>query len=127
WPRAAYEAALEPDSARLRIALVAEAVAEEMLAGFAVASVLAPEAELETIAVAPAWQRQGVARQLLAALLGALARAGAQELRLEVRASNLPALALYRAAGFREAGRRPRYYANPEEDALLLRLEFGAG
>ena len=44
---------------------------------------------------------------------------------LEVRASNAAALAVYRALGFAATGRRPRYYADPPEDALLLQLRLG--
>jgi ribosomal-protein-alanine N-acetyltransferase len=46
------------------------------------------------------------------------------EVILEARASNQPALRLYRALGFVETGRRPRYYADPIEDAVLLRLQL---
>ena len=45
-------------------------------------------------------------------------------LTLEVRASNAPAQALYEKLGFREVGRRPKYYQNPREDALILRKEW---
>jgi ribosomal-protein-alanine acetyltransferase len=93
--------------------------------GFLVASVAAPEAELETIAVAAEGRRRGVGSLLLGALLEALRRAQVTELRLEVRASNQAALRFYRAQGFAETGRRPRYYANPEEDAVLLGLRLG--
>jgi ribosomal-protein-alanine N-acetyltransferase len=43
---------------------------------------------------------------------------------LEVRASNQAALGFYRGQGFRETGRRPRYYADPEEDAVLMLLNL---
>ena len=46
-------------------------------------------------------------------------------LTLEVRASNAPAKALYEALGFAQVGRRPNYYRNPKEDALILRKEWG--
>ena len=46
---------------------------------------------------------------------------------LEVRASNTPAQALYKAAGFREAGLRKNYYQNPAEDGLIMRADVGAG
>jgi ribosomal protein S18 acetylase RimI-like enzyme len=46
------------------------------------------------------------------------------ELTLEVRASNRAALGFYRAQGFEETGRRPRYYADPEEDAVLMGLNL---
>jgi ribosomal-protein-alanine N-acetyltransferase len=45
---------------------------------------------------------------------------------LEVRASNHPALTLYRRLEFVEIGRRTGYYQNPAEDALLMRLDLGS-
>jgi ribosomal-protein-alanine N-acetyltransferase len=92
------------------------------VAGFAVASLLPPEAELEMIAVDPAAQRHGLASQLLAKLNQELRSMQMKELMLEVRASNHPALALYRNLGFIESGRRKDYYQIPVEDALLMRL-----
>jgi ribosomal-protein-alanine N-acetyltransferase len=120
WTRAAYQAAIDPNRAPQRIALVAEDAGN--LAGFAIASVVVPQAELETIAVAEAYQRRGVALRLFAALAGELSEAQAADVLLEVRASNRPALGLYRALGFEEGGRRPRYYADPVEDAVLLKM-----
>jgi ribosomal-protein-alanine N-acetyltransferase len=120
WPRAAYLTALDPDASPHRVAWVAEDGETNALAGFAVASVPGTQAELETIAVHTAWQRRRVARWLFAALSGELSACDATLVLLEVRASNHPALALYRALGFQETGRRPRYYANPVEDAVLL-------
>jgi ribosomal-protein-alanine N-acetyltransferase len=63
-----------------------------------------------------------VGRRLFAALAVELSAAAATSVHLEVRSSNAPALAFYAALGFEEVGRRPRYYADPVEDALLLRL-----
>ncbi|MGA9669057.1 MAG: GNAT family N-acetyltransferase [Terracidiphilus sp.] len=126
WPPAAYLALLEAGSLPARIALVAEdtnAPSGSVL-GFAIASVVAPEAELETIAVAALHQRRGVARRLFTALAAELSDAQVTDVHLEVRCSNLSALGLYHALGFSEAGRRPRYYSCPVEDALLLRLSL---
>jgi ribosomal-protein-alanine N-acetyltransferase len=93
--------------------------------GFAVASLLPPEGELETIAVVPTAQRQGVARRLFAELTAELRAAQITEVNLEVRASNHQALGLYRRLGFAETGRRVRYYHDPVEDAVLMRLRIG--
>jgi len=93
--------------------------------GFAVASVVGPQAELETIAVAAGEQRRGVGRRLFLALLEELRRAEVREVLLEARASNHPALELYRALGFAATGRRPRYYDDPVEDAVLMELRLG--
>ena len=88
------------------------------------ASLLSPQAELETIAVAAEDQRRGVARRIFAAMVQELRTAQVTEVLLEVRASNSPALAFYRAQGFVETGQRPRYYGDPIEDAVLLELRL---
>lgn len=125
WQRAAYVAALDPEAAPRRIALVAEDATTGQIAGFAVASLTPPEAELETIAVEAEFQRRGAARQLFLALADEMRAERVRDVFLEVRESNQQALALYRGLGFAEAGRRPRYYADPVEDAVLMRLRLG--
>jgi ribosomal-protein-alanine N-acetyltransferase len=92
--------------------------------GFLVAGLLAPEADLETIAVDQQYQRRGLGALLLRALTEELRKEQVTELILEVRASNRTALGFYRARGFEETGRRVRYYADPEEDAVLMRLKL---
>ena len=122
WPRDAYLAAQDPKASLARIALVAETLeGEDPLAGFALASLIPPQAELESIVVATIFQRRGIARRLFEALAGELASAGITEVLLEVRASNEAALSLYRALGFEEAGQRAGYYADPVEDAVLMK------
>jgi ribosomal-protein-alanine N-acetyltransferase len=124
WQATAYLDAMEPQRVPQRIALVAANSEGCTLAGFAVALLLPPQAELETIAVTPERQQSGVGRRLLAALVEQLLAEGASLLQLEARASNRPALALYRALGFVQTGHRPRYYDDPAEDALLLELRL---
>jgi ribosomal-protein-alanine N-acetyltransferase len=124
WPRSAYLAALDTLATPRRFALVAEESGTGTVAGFAVASLMESTAELETIAVAPQLRRRGMAQQILAALTGELRLAGAEELILEVRTSNHPALELYRGLGFAETGRRTRYYHDPVEDAILMGLRL---
>ena len=91
----------------------------EAPSGLAVVRVAADEAELLTLGVLPEARRRGIARRLLAELGGAAAARGAVRLFLEVSVTNAPALALYRGLGFRELGRRRRYYPDGS-DALLL-------
>jgi tRNA threonylcarbamoyladenosine biosynthesis protein TsaB len=124
WRREDYEKALDANGQPRRIALVAEALQSGAMAGFAVASVMAPEAELESIVTALAHQRQGVARELFSVLKSQLRRQGAREVILEVRAGNRAALGFYRFLGFGEEGRRPGYYADPVEDAILMRVRL---
>ena len=84
-----------------------------------------PEADVMNLAVAPKGRRQGIARALLTELIRLLHKDGVESLFLEVRVSNEPAIALYRSFGFVQVGRRPKYYVNPMEDALILRKELG--
>jgi ribosomal-protein-alanine N-acetyltransferase len=125
WPRSAYVVALDPDAVPRRVALVAAEAEPDGVAGFAIASLIPPQAELESIAVTAASQRRGVARRLFAALLAEFEPHGITEVILEVRASNQPALELYSSIGFTETARRPRYYVDPVEDAILLALRIG--
>jgi ribosomal protein S18 acetylase RimI-like enzyme len=76
-------------------------------------------ARLYTIAVGTAFQRRGIARQLLAAAERAARRRGRQVMRLEVRADDAGAIALYQSAGYTLFGRRDRYYDH-RIDALRL-------
>jgi ribosomal-protein-alanine N-acetyltransferase len=124
WQRQAYETAIDPESRPRRIALMAEERSTGDLVGYVVASVTAPEAELESIVTAMAHQRRGVARELFSALKAELRRQGVCEVMLEVRAGNHGAHEFYRFLGFAEEGRRPGYYSDPVEDAVLMRLRL---
>ncbi|HEY1257348.1 MAG TPA: ribosomal protein S18-alanine N-acetyltransferase [Terracidiphilus sp.] len=122
WPHSSYLAALDREASLQRVALVVEEIGSGAVAGLAVATLLPPDAELELIAVDPAAQRLGLAQRLFAELTQELRTARVEEVLLEVRFSNQPALALYRKLGFVETGRRKDYYQIPVEDALLMRL-----
>ena len=122
WPQSAYLAALDRATPRQRIALVAKHGVTGSLVGFAVATLVQQEAELETIAVASEFQRLGVARRLFGEIAKALRQSGATVINLEVRSSNQAALAFYRSLGFTQTGSRPRYFSDPVEDAILMNL-----
>jgi ribosomal-protein-alanine N-acetyltransferase len=124
WPRTAYLAALAREAAPRRIAFVAEDPGTGRLEGFVVARLTPPEAELETIVVAAGSQRRGLAQLIFSALAETLRQAKVNEIFLDVRPSNLVAQALYRRLGFAQTGRRLRYYADPVEDAVLMRLSL---
>lgn len=81
-----------------------------------------PQADVMNVAVSPALRRRGIARALFAELERRLPEI--DELFLEVRASNSGGIALYRTLGFEQVGRRPNYYLDPREDALILRKEL---
>lgn len=91
--------------------------------GFLLGRVAAGQAELLTLAVAPAARRTGEGRDLVRRFLAAAEGQGATVAFLEVASDNPVGQALYRATGWHEAGRRRRYYA-PGVDALVLRRDL---
>lgn len=93
--------------------------------GFICAKQAAGEWELDNIAVTPAFQRRGIAGELLQAWIGQLRQSSSSNVFLEVRESNLPARRFYERHGFTEIGRRRQYYHQPDEDAVLYRLHLG--
>jgi len=83
-----------------------------------------PEAEVLKVAVLPEMRGQGIGRKLAEELTGRLRKLGVEVLHLEVRESNRAARILYETCGFRHSGRRPSYYSNPREDAVLMMLRL---
>lgn len=81
------------------------------------------EAHIATIASHPDFRRQSIGCAILVHALKAATEQGAKSVFLEVRASNLAAQAMYRKLGFVETVRRPRYYKDNGEDAVLMKLE----
>jgi ribosomal-protein-alanine N-acetyltransferase len=106
---------------------VAESGASGLVCGFACGRSCAGEAELLKIAVALGYRRQGIAGQLMAHTLRYLGKQGASRCFLELRAGNLPALALYERVGFCRVGLRKNYYTSPPEDAILMEKRVLAG
>lgn len=98
------------------------ALADDVPVGFALVWRAADELQLTDLGVTTRARRQGLARALLAELRREGLENGARVLLLEVRASNLPALELYRSFGFVELDRRPRYYPDTGEDAVVMQL-----
>ena len=119
WPLSVLEAELQNPLAFL---LVAEKDGEVL--GYVGSQIVPPEADMMNLAVKEAYRGQGIARRLLDALFCALRPRGVTSLTLEVRASNAPAIALYRALSFAEVGVRKNYYFHPREDALIFKKEL---
>jgi len=116
WPAYAFEQELRGN----RLARYVVARAGDHVVGFAGIWLMVDDAHVTTFGVHPEWRRQGIGRQLLLNLAELSSSIGARRMTLEVRASNLAAQALYRAFGFDVAGRRPRYYSDDDEDALVM-------
>jgi ribosomal-protein-alanine N-acetyltransferase len=96
-----------------------------VLVGFLIGRVVVDEFEILNMAVSQAHRRSGIGSKVLDTALEFSRTAGSARAYLEVRASNGPALALYKRHGFGESGRRAQYYRDPVEDALLLSLRLG--
>lgn len=126
WTRGQYQELFSSDAPSQRLALVAEGEPSSVISvfGFLIAHHLAPDWELENIAVAPSAQRKGIAKRLLKALFAAARETNSETVFLEVRESNTPARRLYESAGFQQQGRRKSYYSNPIEDAILYRHDL---
>ena len=123
WRAEDYERLVEtPDG----LILMAEWPGDGTIAGFVAARAIAEEAELQNLAVRHEYRRRGVARQLVEALQTRLMEAGVKRIFLEARASNLPALNLYRSFGYAECGLRRNYYASDGEDALVFERRLAA-
>ena len=95
-----------------------------VVAGYVGSQSVMGEADMMNIAVSAKFRRMGIAQELVQRLVMALCEKDVCSLTLEVRASNEPAKALYGKLGFEQVGRRPNYYRNPKEDALILRKEW---
>lgn len=101
-------------------------IAEEngAVCGYVGSQTVLDETDMMNIAVRPDCRRKGIAAALIAELVSRLKARGSRILRLEVRESNLPAIALYKAMGFTQLGLRKNYYRNPKENALILGKEW---
>ena len=124
WPRAAYAAILSENIFIPRRCLIV-AVGDGLI-GFAV-GIAHPvgDAELESVAVAETARRKGIGGALCMAVAEWCRGAGASELLLEVRGASTGAIALYQRLGFEAVGTRPRYYRNPPDDAVVMRMVLG--
>lgn len=119
WNEAMLEEELYNDTASF---IVAEGEDGSVL-GYAGLHVILDEGYIDNVAVRPSCRRMGLGDRLLDVFIR-FGEANLAFLTLEVRPSNTPAVALYEKNGFKEVGRRPNYYDDPKEDALLLTREF---
>jgi len=95
---------------------------DERVAGMIVAWLFVDEVHIATLATNPEFRRQGIAQKLLSHVLKLAMKEGAVSSFLEVREGNLAAQEMYRKFGYKESGRRPRYYKDNNEDAILMTL-----
>src|SRR5687768_5537110 len=126
WGWNAYHAELAQETnsimlvARLRAGK--DSITRQSTKGFIASRLVADELHINNVAVRHEYRRLGIARMLLETALEEAGRRGARRGFLEVRAGNSPAQALYSMCGFKVTGRRPAYYTEPLEDALVMSL-----
>lgn len=92
--------------------------------GYAGMHTVLSESYVDNIAVFPEHRGRGVGRALTQALIDRAKAENGAFITLEVRASNVPAIALYTALGFQKAGVRRNFYTAPREDAWIFTLSF---
>lgn len=130
WSQARYEeifgaqaaARCSDDAITSRFGLVIED--DPGIQGFLVARQIDSELEIENMVVSSSSRRRGLGTRLLEKLLALARMRGAKAVFLEVRELNLAACSLYEKCDFKKAGIRPAYYRDPEEAAILYRLDL---
>lgn len=126
WTLDGYQRELESPNSDLLVASIVTGSSDNneesvpILIGLACVWAIVDEAHITLLGVHPTYQKQGLGSALFLSLLQAAWQRGLERSTLEVRASNHAALSLYQKFGFKEAGRRRRYYADTGEDALIL-------
>ncbi len=122
WPENAFRyEVLENPHARVWVAEI-EADGGKQVIGMICIWMVLDEAHIATIAIEPVFRRRGVGERLLLHSMKEARRESAVLAYLEVRSSNIAAQQMYRKFGFEVTGLRPRYYANNQEDAILMTL-----
>lgn len=119
WSFNAFRTDLNNDMA---CPLVAEF--EDSIVGYTSLYIVAGEVQIGNFAVAPGYRQRGVAKKMISKIIGIAGEHECSSIFLEVRESNRPAQALYESFGFKRAGRRKNYYANPRESAVLMVKEL---
>ena len=120
WTRRHFEDEIEGDGSHPVVAVTPA----ERVAGYLCLKQVLDEAEILDVAVHHAFRGRGIGRTLVRWAAAFCRERGVRVLSLEVRTGNDAAIALYRQMGFREVGRRKRYYENGD-DAVLMDLTIG--
>jgi ribosomal-protein-alanine N-acetyltransferase len=124
WPQGAYRYELEKNpAAYLWVAEKSAVDGQRTVIGMIAVWLIIDEAHISTLATHPDHRRQGVAKRLIITAIKRMIKEGATSITLEVRSSNLVAQALYNKFDFKIVGRRPRYYKDNREDAILMTLD----
>ncbi len=120
WPRSAFESIIDSPDHGARVAVFEN----KKIVAYGCYLIIANEAHLTNLAVSPEFRRKSVARVLLSEIMEIARRKECEYILLEVRPRNESAIAFYENSGFKLLYRRPRYYRNPVEDALVMVYYF---
>ncbi len=120
WGRRLFEDELGCHNARNYAVKSTEGNSCGQVIAYAFWRLVIDEVHVLKVAVTSAWRGQGLASWLLERCFTLSVEQGARSAHLEVRPSNLPAVELYQKLGFELVGRRPKYYRDSKEDALLM-------
>ncbi len=118
WSLESVTSELDKTSNKLYMVLIEN----DRIIGYGGVWLIYDEGQITNIAIIPEARCKGYGTQLMERLIDACVKRGMQEIFLEVRISNLSALAMYRNLGFTVKGIRKDYYSEPKEDAYIMSL-----
>ena len=120
WSRESFWREAANEHTLYLLAIDEEAPEQEQVIGYVGCWILCGEGQITNVAVAPAYRGKQVGTAMIAKLIELVKEREVTAMTLEVRPSNAPALALYHKFGFKESGRRPGYYRDNGEDAIIM-------
>lgn len=111
WTEQGIAESIENENTYLYIATI-----DDKIAGYMGVQIFSGEGYVTNVATLPEFRRMGIAKALIEEVL----KNEMEFLTLEVRESNIPAISLYKSLNFVEVGKRPRFYRDPTEEAVLM-------
>lgn len=124
WPASSFKYELNQNqTSRCWVVEYPACEPEARIIAMAVVWMIIDELHIATIAVLPEFRQMSVGQKLLGVILKDGLKQGVVNAFLEVRETNRAARAMYQKFGFKEVGKRPHYYSDTQEDAILMNLE----
>ena len=120
WSRISFKSELQRQNAFNYVVKTNNDATHPQVVAYVILRLIVDELHILKIAVTPPWRGQGIATWLLNQCFKRGAKRGAKSIYLEVRTSNIPAVGLYQKLGFKVITKRPRYYTDTKEDALVM-------
>ena len=120
WSKNAFETELLTNkSARYMVIL-----SDEKVVGYGGMWIILDEAHITNIAIEPEYEGKGLGTELVNAMIDKAISLKVNSMTLEVRESNYRAQGLYGKLGFKNCGKRPKYYQDTNEDAIIMWAEI---